>query len=710
MRLDHEIPRTPIFDSERAQKGYALNRICFSFNDAVERMLSRCSDRIRHFRRKLARGFSALLVGLAAALLPLSIVPLSPAVAQSFTKQTMLGSDLFVTGPDTDFWITAIAPADVDGDGDLDLAVLGFYVVYHQSVEHILVIFRNDGAAGSGWSFTEQRIPLGEVFSLGASDLAWGDYDNDGDPDLAVGSEGATVLYRNDAGTLVPAATNPSVLPGYDEVSGYTGAYDLRSITWADVDNDGDLDLLLPSVFDRGTLEYSTRLLRNDGDAGGAWRFTDIGVAIDPTVHAQSAWADDDGDGDLDLFLVNVDPDSGTGFIKRFENVGGDFVGEDLLGIRVEHGLAEWGDYDADGDLDILVAGLIQEEDGTFATTLRIYRNDGGTYTPIHLPLPNPNWLDIHAATWADYDSDGDIDLLVTGSFVGESEIEGQSEIYRNTGGTFTPLGVALPAPFDSIGRGGAFTWFDLDNDGDLDYLVAGAYFVPGGNGLVEAQINLFRNDTPAVNRAPTAPSALATRVGRDGIRLDWAAASDDVTPEAALTYELELRRAGQTFGRSRREPAPGTLGATDRSTLTLPPGRYKWSVRAVDAAYNSGPRTTATLTVAAATSGLSVSATPVNPPVRVPAAGGSFRYHVQVENTSRTWKAFELWVLMAEPGNIVQTVRRLTGSVAAGAKFRTALTQNVPPGFPQGKYVQTVSLERTAPPKTSDSFTWFKR
>jgi hypothetical protein len=93
-----------------------------------------------------------------------------------------------------------------------------------------------------------------------------------------------------------------------------------------------------------------------------------------------------------------------------------------------------------------------------------------------------------------------------------------------------------------------------------------------------------------------------------------------------------------------------------------------------------------------------------------VPAAGGSFRYHVQVENTSRTWKAFELWVLMAEPGNIVQTVRRLTGSVAAGAKFRTALTQNVPPGFPRGKYVQTVSLERTAPPKTSDSFTWFKR
>jgi hypothetical protein len=651
-----------------------------------------------------------LLVYVAAALFSPSIVTLTPAVAQSFTQQTMLGSELFVTGPNTDFWITAIAPADVDGDGDLDLAVLGFYVVYYESVEHILVIFRNNGATGSGWSFTEQQVPLGEVFSLGASDLAWGDYDNDGDPDLAVGSEGATVLYRNDAGTLAPAATNPSVLPGYDEASSYTGAYDLRSITWADVDNDGDLDLLLPSVFDRGTFEYSTRLLRNDGDAGAAWRFTDTSVSIDPTVHAQSAWADDDGDGDLDLLLTNVDPDSGAGFIKRFENVGGDFVGEDLLGIRVEHGLADWGDYDADGDLDILVAGLIQEEDDTFATTLRIYRNDGGTYTPILLPLPNANWLDLHAATWADYDSDGDIDLLVTGSFVGDSEIEGQSEIYRNTGGTLTPLGVALPAPIDSIGRGGAFTWFDLDNDGDLDYLVAGAYYVPGGNGLVEAQINLFRNETPAVNRAPTAPSELTTRIRNDGIRLNWAAASDDVTPKAALTYELELRRVGQTFGRAMREPAPGTLGATDKWTVALPPGRYKWSVRAVDAAYNSGPRTTATLTVTAATSGLSVNATPVNPPVRVPAAGGSFRYQVQVENTSRTWKAFELSVLMTEPGGAIQTVRRVTGSVAAGAKFRRVLTQNIPSDFSQGKYVQTISLERTAVPKTSDSFTWIKR
>ena len=57
-----------------------------------------------------------------------------------------------------------------------------------------------------------------------------------------------------------------------------------------------------------------------------------------------------------------------------------------------------------------------------------------------------------------------------------------------NDGGAFVALGLSLPAPISSVGRGGAFTWLDLDGDGDLDYLVAGAYYVPGGNGLVEAR------------------------------------------------------------------------------------------------------------------------------------------------------------------------------------------------------------------------------
>lgn len=85
--------------------------------------------------------------------------------------------------------------------------------------------------------------------------------------------------------------------------------------------------------------------------------------------------------------------------------------------------------------------------------------------------------------TWADYDSDGDIDLLVRGEWLGQGEIFGRSEVYVNNGGAFTLGSEPLPAPLMG-NAGGAFTWFDVDSDGDLDYFVAGGYEVPGGNGL----------------------------------------------------------------------------------------------------------------------------------------------------------------------------------------------------------------------------------
>lgn len=524
----------------------------------------------------------------------------SAATAQPSFVEVSPTSDLHFSNPDTeDFWIHVVAPADVDGDGDLDLAVLGYFVVYNESAEDRLMLLLNQGADAQGnWQFSHVQVPLGAAFA-GASDLAWGDFDGDGDPDLALGSEGMTVLYRNDGGALLTPLPNP--LPGYEEDSSYSGAYDLRSLSWADADNDGDLDLLIPSIFDHENFVYQTKLVSNGGpDGSGGWLFAESPALLDPTTHAQSAWADDDSDGDLDLFLANMDPYLDSGFIKRYSNDGGTFTGQDLLGVRVNYGLADWGDYDADGDLDLLVAGNIQEVDESFSTVLRVYRNNAGTYAETTLiQAPNADWLDIHAATWADYDSDGDIDILATGNHIGEGEIVGHSQIYANDGGTFTPLGVQLPAPYSSIGQGGSFTWLDLDGDGDLDYLVAGGYFVPDGNGLVEAQMHLYRNGTAAPNAAPSMPAALsATLVGGD-VTLTWQSASDEETPTSALTYELELRAVGQTSPFGERLPQPGNLGSVTHWALAgVPPGSYAWSLCAVDSAYQGGGRALGVFTV----------------------------------------------------------------------------------------------------------------
>ncbi len=518
-----------------------------------------------------------------------------------FTEITPSDS-LFLTPPDEDFWVIATAPADYDNDGDLDIAILGYYVVYNVSVENKLILMRNEGPAGPDkWHFTYTNVPLGTL-TAGSSDMAWGDVDGDGDLDLAVGTDGNTVIYRNDSGTLVLTNT---VLPGYSEDNSQAD-FDLRSITWADYDNDGDPDLLLPSIWDDNTYTYRTALMRNDGPNGtGGWIFTETDSVFAPTIHAQSAWADYDGDGDLDLLLVNIAPLTDEGFIRRYRNEGnGVFTGQDILGsLSVEHGEAQWGDYDGDGDLDILVAGNIRELDSTYTPmALRIYRNDIENYIPAEV-IANPyseGWFDFTAATWADYDSDGDMDILLAGNYNSGTEIEGRARIYSNTDGVFTDSGNELPAPNASGDRGGTFSWLDIDGDGDLDYFVAGQYFVPGGNGLVEAQMHLYRNDTPGQNLAPLTPTGLSvTLVSDSTVLLSWFPGSDDHTPSDALTYDLKLFRDNVPVIIPAHTPEPGNVSAVNEWLLTrLQPGNYTWTLSTIDAAYIGSPVATGTFSI----------------------------------------------------------------------------------------------------------------
>ncbi len=511
----------------------------------------------------------------------------------------------FVTPQDEDFWVSTTAPADYDLDGDLDIAVLGYYVVYNQSVEEKLLLFQNGGqAAPDEWDFSYVEVPLGDITS-GASDLSWGDVDGDGDQDLALGSDGATVIYRNDGGTLVLTDTQ---LPGYYEDNDQAD-FDLNSLSWADFDNDSDPDLLIPSVFDFDSLAFRTALMRNDGPNGtGGWTFTEVEVGLPPTRHAQSAWADNDADGDLDLLFVDIVPLSDSAsFVRIYRNDAGTFVGSNpTSGLAIEHGEAQWGDYDADGDLDILIAGHVRLPEGGFDQILRIYRNDAGAYVPFDVIADPPagGWFDITAASWGDYDSDGDVDILMTGTF-NNGQISGRAKIYENDGGVFTDSGNDLPAPRAGGTRGGTFSWFDLDGEGDLDYFIAGDYWVPGGNGLIEAQIHAYRNDVEGENLAPSPPSNLSAVASGSTVTLDWDHATDDSTPVAALTYDLDVRLSGAPVATSARLPEPGDVSAVTGWTLSdLPNGTYTWALRAVDSALNEGPVAQGSFTVGPVSTG----------------------------------------------------------------------------------------------------------
>jgi len=363
--------------------------------------------------------------------------------------------------------------------------------------------------------------------------------------------------------------------------------------------------------------------MRNEGLNGtGGFNFVEVDSVFAPTVHASSMWADFDSDNDLDLLLVNMVPNTDESFIKRYRNDGnGIFSVENILDtLSVEHGEAQWGDYDNDGDLDILVAGNLNEGNGNYTMALRIYNNDNDSYTPIEVIscVPCEGWFDLSAATWADYDSDGDMDILLAGNYNSGSNIEGRARIYTNNGGNFTAdTANTLPAPRAAGDRGGTFSWFDIDNDGDLDYFIAGQYFVPGGNGLVEAQMHVYRNDAPGQNDAPINPTGLNAVTHTNGsVILTWVAPSDDHTPSPVLTYDIQIVRKGthtptrpedligNYFATASRLPEPGNISAvTEWSIFGLEDGLYDWSVRAVDAAYVGGAVSSGTFQVGAPTS-----------------------------------------------------------------------------------------------------------
>ena len=565
------------------------------------------------------RGSGAILLAVVA--LGLGAVP---AVAQlGFTEFALTDTSLN-SSPMTDFWIASAAPADVDADGDLDLLIAGYFVVYPTeenpdgSIEHRLTLYRNDGPSGAEWTLTPVAVDASGL-SVGATDLAWGDYDNDGDPDVVVASEAQTALYRNDGGALARTTT---VLPSYFESSDFT-TLDLHSVTWADVDNDSDLDLLLPSVVSQYNY-LPTAILRNDGPgSGGAWTFTDLGASLPVAANAVSTWADMEGDGDLDLLLGNVSPYEDN-YLNTYRNDGGTMVPADAGLAFIRYGTADWGDADNDGDLDIVYGGNIDLQDGTGETVVRVLFNNGnGAYTPLdvvrdfQVGVPNEQpWLSFSAVTWADYDSDGDMDLLVSGEWLGPTEIEGRAVVYTNNGGTFTLGSNPLPAPVAG-NAGGAFTWFDVDGDGDLDYFVAGGYFVPDGAGLIEARTQLFRNDALGVNAAPTAPLGPQALVSGTDVTMTWGPATDDHTPPGTMTYDLDVVRATASAPRGDLGPAlagrvlpqAGNLSRNTTWTLyALEPGTYRWTVRAVDNAFNGGSAVGGTFVIGSTTNADAVS------------------------------------------------------------------------------------------------------
>ncbi|WP_254564661.1 SBBP repeat-containing protein [Oscillatoria sp. HE19RPO] len=290
--------------------------------------------------------------------------------------------------------------------------------------------------------------------------VAWGDYDSDGDLDiLLTGRRGVSQIskiYQNNGSGNF-----------IDIGAGLTGV-EAGSVAWGDYDNDGDLDILLTGD-SNGASNGVAKIYRNDGG-----NFIDIAANLPGVVNSSVEWGDYDNDGDLDILLTGQSFSNGgygsggyggvgSGTISQiYRNDDGTFIESGISLIGVGSGSVAWGDYDRDGDLDIVITGST-DGGSSMAGVSKIYRNDSGSFTDIGAILPK---ISRSSTAWGDYDNDGDLDLVITGF---EDKIGAVSKLYENNGGMFSEVATNLAGIND-----GAVAWGDYDNNGNLDLVLVG--------------------------------------------------------------------------------------------------------------------------------------------------------------------------------------------------------------------------------------------
>ena len=274
---------------------------------------------------------------------------------------------------------------DIDGDGDLDL--LSAIRVSDGSIVVSVIIRINNG---SGNFSTPPNVDI----APNLASLTMGDIDGDGDLDLLAltvqiyGSAMVHVRFNDGTGTFSGSSS-------YIVSTGVEGRVDFaREVVLGDVDNDGDLDFLVPRQGDNAVFVF-----RNDG-RGVFSPGSQVDVGNDPQ---SVAVGDIDGDGDLDL--ATADRLSNAVSVRTNDGAGL-FSGTTALPVGVQPGTVAMGDIDADGDLDLLVAN-------TNSGTMSVLLNSGtGTFTP---PVfnPTPSSLAQHF-TLGDLDGDSDLDFVAT--------------------------------------------------------------------------------------------------------------------------------------------------------------------------------------------------------------------------------------------------------------------------------------------------------
>lgn len=296
---------------------------------------------------------------------------------------------------------------------------------------------------------------------------------------------GLTQLSAQVQSPLFTELKTPVVIDGQN--SDFPMLYEAAA-AWGDYDNDGYLDLLLSGV---GAEGVQTLLFKNNGGNS----FTKIATTFPGLRSSNATWFDYNNDGNLDLFLAGKKED-GSLYSGLWKNKGNDAGFEEVFTgtfPQINNGDGNKSnryviaaDYDGDGWTDLYVQGRTEGGDKNKGIAYLFRNVNGESFERIDKPVKNKMstgdakpfiQLSGGGAAWADYDGDGFVDLLVSGEGIDADKYDADygyhgsynGAVYKNNGdGTF-----AEPIEFKGTEEGNA-VWLDYDNNGKLDFAVAG--------------------------------------------------------------------------------------------------------------------------------------------------------------------------------------------------------------------------------------------
>lgn len=507
-----------------------------------------------------------------------------PALCQQFQQVTNF--------PGAATWSEGVECADVDNDGDLDIFFAdgdGFNVAGTQRQAKLFInqLF----GTGVAYSFTDESVArLGTQLSVGKGAVT-ADIDGDGWVDALITNAFATdppFLFHN------RGAAQPGFFDQESATRGLTANYSSGNAQFGDLDDDGDLDLIIndaylgaaagkPHLFFNngagvftenaaalGAPNKSTQMdvqlvdLDNDWDldfvgvcratnAGGnhyvmlnngAGTFTDVSslLAAGTGNTYENDLCDLDGDNDLDMFFVSL-----SGFAEgavrnnMVPNGTLSFTNQATFGSADDNEVA-FCDYDVDGDYDVFI--------GSLGTTEAVYRNNGGlSFTAVTAATIQAQADSSLDCTFADLNNDGRYDFITaqgeSGSFI--------NKFYKNTGAQDTLAPVIVAEQFDnSLPNTGPWRVRAKIRDQVLDDGVN--YVRPSGLYVVT---NTVQTGAVAITAGGFSPSVLNITVGTTVTFTNSSGATQSVDSNTApYLYSSGNLANGATY--SRTFVAPG--------------------------------------------------------------------------------------------------------------------------------------------------------